>query len=105
MTYPIQPGPSYGAAPKIRESRQNIFSSSEHFNKNRRLTICSLIAAAASHHYEESHLIYGPFASILLDQGFLVEYELDDTLKQLPSFFLPTRFEAYQRKPFISCCH
>ena len=29
-------------------------------------------------HNEESHLIYGPLASILLDQGFPVEYELDE---------------------------
>ena len=34
------------------------------------------IAAEAQHH-EESHLIYGPLESILLDQGFPVEYELD----------------------------
>ena len=33
--------------------------------------------AAASQHPEESHLIYGPFESTLLDQGFPVEYELD----------------------------
>ena len=34
------------------------------------------IAAEAQHH-EESRLIYGPFESTLLDQGFLVEHELD----------------------------
>ena len=34
--------------------------------------------AAASRCHEESHLIYGPLESILLDQGFPVEYELDE---------------------------
>ena len=34
------------------------------------------IAAEAQHH-EESHLIYGPLESTLLDQGFPVEHELD----------------------------
>ena len=49
------------------------------FVQDRRLTVCSSIAAAAaSHHHESSCLIYGPLASILLDQEFLVEYELDE---------------------------
>ena len=48
------------------------------FVQDRCLTVCSSIAAAASHHHEASHLIYGPLASILLDQGFPVEYELDE---------------------------
>ena len=52
MTYPIQSWPSFRAA-QIGE------------------------AAAASHHHEGSRLIYGPLASILLDQEFPVEYELD----------------------------
>ena len=34
--------------------------------------------AAVSRHHEESHLIYEPFESILIDQGFPVEYELDE---------------------------
>ena len=33
--------------------------------------------AAESQHHEESHLIYGPFESTLLDQGFQVKHELD----------------------------
>ncbi len=33
--------------------------------------------AAESQHHEESHLIYGPFESTLLDQGFPGEHELD----------------------------
>ena len=34
------------------------------------------IAVEVQHH-EESHLIYGPFESTLLDQGLPVEHELD----------------------------
>ena len=33
--------------------------------------------AAESQHHEESHLIYGPLVSTILDQGFPVEHELD----------------------------
>ena len=33
--------------------------------------------AAESQHHEESRLIYGPFESTLLDQGFPVKHELD----------------------------
>ena len=57
-------------------SRQTLSLLQNFFVQDRRLTVCSSIAAAASHHHEESHLIYGPLASILLDQGFPVEYEL-----------------------------
>ena len=48
------------------------------FVQDRRLTVCSSIAAATSHHHEGSCLIYGPLGSILLEQGFPVEYELDE---------------------------
>ena len=48
------------------------------FVRDRCLTVCSSIAVAASHHHEGRCLIYGPLASILLDQGFPVEYELDE---------------------------
>ena len=41
------------------------------------LTVHSSLAEASRHH-EESHLIYGPLESILIDQGFSVEYELDE---------------------------
>ena len=60
MTYPIQPGPSFRAAPKIGKSRQNPFSSSELFNENRRLTVCSSIAAASPHHEEEPSNLWTP---------------------------------------------
>ena len=77
MIYPIHPGSSFQAA-LIGESRQNTLPLPQNFVQDRRLTVCSSIAAAASHHHEESCLIYGPIASILLDQGFPVEYELDE---------------------------
>ena len=78
MTYPIQLGPSFRAA-QIGESRQTLSLPQNFFVQDRRLTVCSSIAAAAaSHHHEGSSLIYGPLASILLDQGFTVEYELDE---------------------------
>ena len=59
-------------------SHQTLSLPQNFFVQDRRLTVCSSIAAAASHHHEESRLIYGPLASILLDQGFSVEYELDE---------------------------
>ena len=59
------------------KARQTL-SSLELFKKDSR-TYCPLSSlAAASRHHEESHLIYGPLESILTDQAFLVEYELDE---------------------------
>ena len=40
--------------------------------------LSALQIAAASWIYEESHLIHGLLESILLDQGFPVDYELDE---------------------------
>ena len=77
MTYPIHPGPSFRVA-QIGESLQTLSLPQNVFIQDRRLTVCSSIAAAVSHHHEESHLIYGPLASILLEQGFPFEYELDE---------------------------
>ena len=63
---------------QIGESSPNTFSSSEAFELDR-FTYCPLSSfVAASQHYEECHLIYGPLESILIDQGFPVEYELDE---------------------------
>ena len=76
MTYPIQSVLSFRAA-QIGEATKHSLSEN-FFIQDRRLTVCSSIAAAASHHHEESHLIYGPLASIFLDQWFPVEYELDE---------------------------
>ena len=77
MTYPIHLGPSFRAA-QIGENRQNTLPQNS-FAQDRRLTVCSSIAAAAaaSHHHEGGRQIYGPLASIFLDQRFPVEYELD----------------------------
>ena len=82
MTYPIHPWSSFRAA-QIGEPVKHPLSQNS-FVQNRRLTVCSskaaaaAAAAAAAHHNEGSRLIYGPLASILLDQGFPVEYELDE---------------------------
>ncbi len=48
------------------------------FQTGQTYLLSTLLLAAASHHHGESHLIYGPLASILLDQRFPVEYELDE---------------------------
>ena len=77
MTYPIQPGQSFRVA-QIGEAVKHFYLSQNFLVQDRRLTVCSSIAAAASHQHEESRLIYGPLASILLYQGFPVEYELDE---------------------------
>ena len=66
---------------KLGKSAKHFFSQNS-FVQYRRLTVSSSIAAAeaaaASHHHEGSSLIHGPLASILIDQGFPVEYELDE---------------------------
>ncbi len=77
MTYPIQPGPFFRAAPNWgKPAKHFLFLRS--LQKGQTYLLSALLLAAASHHHEESHLIYGPLASILLDQGFPVEYELDE---------------------------
>ena len=65
---------------KLGKATKTLFLPQNFFVQDRRLTVCSLIAAAAaaSHHHEGRRLIHGPLASILLDQGFPVEYELDE---------------------------
>ena len=78
MNYPILPGLPFRAA-QTEEICQTLFFFQDCFVQDRRLTVCSSIAAAAAaaYHHEGSCLVYGPLASILLDQGFPVEYELD----------------------------
>ena len=49
-------------------------SSSEPFEQD---FLSTPFVAAVSQHHEESRLIYGPFESTLLDEGFPVEHELD----------------------------
>ena len=70
ITYPIQPGPFFQAAPNTLFLRI--------FRKGQTYLLSTLLLAAASRHHEESHLIYGPLESILLGQGFLVDYELHE---------------------------
>ena len=47
------------------------------FQAGRTYFLSAPFIAAESQHHEESHLIYGPFESTFLDQGFPVEHELD----------------------------
>ena len=75
MIYPIQPRSPFRAA-QIGEAAKH--SSFSELLRSGQTSVCSSIAAAVSHHHEGSHLIYGPLASILLDQGFPAEYELDE---------------------------
>ena len=86
MTCPIHPEPSFLAAPKIEESSQNsLFLRNPQWERTSYRLL--LNSSSSIIHYEENHLVYGPLVSILLDQGILVENKLDDTLKQLPTFF------------------
>ena len=63
---------------QIGGSLLNTLSSLEAFELDRRKYCLLSSLAAASRHNEESHLIYGPLESILINQGFPVEYELDE---------------------------
>ena len=47
------------------------------FRAGRTYFLSAPFIAAESQHHEESCLIYGPFESILLDQGFTGEHKLD----------------------------
>ena len=58
--------------------------------------------AAESQHHSESHLIYGPFESTLLDQGFPVEHELyayRNTFMSPLTFALSTAMRNYTQTP------
>ena len=94
---------------KLGKARQTI-SSSELFEKDRR-TYCPLSSlAAASRHHEESHLVYGPLESILIDQGFPFEYELYEfntshtgtTLSRLQLWLYRLRRKILLRHPTTS---
>ena len=69
MAYPIQPGQK-----KNGESPQN-YLFLRTFRAGRTYFLSTPFIAAESQHNEESRLIYGPFESTLLDQGFPVEHE------------------------------
>ena len=76
MTYPIQPD-HFSWQHQIGEKPPNTLPRT-FFEQDRR-NYCPLSSlAAASRHHEESHLIYGPLESILIDQGFPFDYELDE---------------------------
>ena len=82
MTYPIHPD-HFPGQQKLGKPSNTLPLSQNNVVQDRRLTICSSIAAAAaaaasSNQHKGSRLIYGPLVSILLDQGFPVEYELDE---------------------------
>ena len=83
MTCPIQPEPYFLEAPTIEESLRNSLPLRN--PQWERTSIRLLLNSSSSTiHYEESHLVYGPLRSILLDQGILVKNKLDDALEQLP---------------------
>ena len=78
MTYPIQPEPFFRAAPNWGKPAKH-FLLLRSFQTGQ-TSYCPLsFFAAASRNHEEGHLVYGPLESILFDQGFPVEYELDAT--------------------------
>ena len=77
MTYPIQSGSPFRTA-QIGESRQTLLPFSE-LLRSVQTSYCLLFTSSSSiDTMSKTHLIYGPLASILLDQGFPVEYELDE---------------------------
>ena len=57
--------------------------------------------AAESQHHEESRLIYGPFESTLLDQGFPVEHELDACNPPLTGTLLCRLLLCLQRRVIL----
>ena len=75
MTYPIQPGPFSRTAPKLR--KLPTLSLSRTFRTGRTYLLSAPFIAAEAQHHKESHLIYGPLESTLLDERFPVEHELD----------------------------
>ena len=70
MTYPIQSGSFFRAAPNWGKAAKQSLP--------KKLSNWTDILTVHSRHHEESHLIDRPLESILLDQGFPVDYELDE---------------------------
>ena len=109
MTYPIHPGSFFRAAPNwekpVKYSLPKKLS-----NWTDVLLSALLFLVAASRHHEESHLIYGLLESILLDQRFLVDYELDEfnpphtgtTLRHLQNWLCRLRRKIPLRHPATS---
>ena len=114
MTYPIHLYHLSGQH-KLGKAVKTLFLSQNFFVQDRRLTVCSSIVAAASHHHEGSHLIYGPLPSILFDQGSPGEHELDEfntphtgtTLSRLQLWLCRLRCKNFVLTPiyFISGQH
>ena len=77
MTYPIQPGFSFRAA-QNGEIYQTLSLSQNSFVQYRRLTVCSSIAAAAAAAAATQWGKPSNLRLFLLDQGFPIEYELDE---------------------------
>ena len=77
MTYPIHPGPFFRTAPNWGRPAKHSLPQT-FFEQDRRIYCPLSSLAAASRHLDEIHLIYGPLDSILFDQGFPVEYELEE---------------------------
>ena len=67
---------NFPGSTKLGKARLTL-SSSEPFRTGQMYLLPAPLIAAASRYHEESYLIYGPLESILLNQGFPVEYELD----------------------------
>ena len=109
MTYPIQPGPFSRAA--LNWGKPAKHSLPQNFSKRTDVLLSALLfLAEASRQHEESHLIYGPLESILLDQGFLVDYELGEfnlphtgtTLSRLQLWLCRLRCKISLRHPATS---
>ena len=91
------------------KARQTI-SSSATFEQGETYFLSAPFIAAKAQHHEESRLIYGPFESTLLDQGFPVENDLDacnpplyrNTFMSLLTFAMSTATRKSLRHPAIS---
>ena len=108
MTYPIQ-AYHFSGQHQIGESPPNTLFLRT-FRKGQTYLLSALLLAAASWHHEESHLIYGPLESILLDHGFPVDYESDKfnlphtgtTLHHLQNWLCRLRCKILLRHPATS---
>ena len=75
MTYPIHPGPFFRAAPNWGKAAKHSLP--------QKLSKRTDVLTVHSLHWQQHHdtmrkAIYGPLESVLIDQGFPVEYELDE---------------------------
>ena len=75
MTYPIQPDHFSGQHQNGKNPPNTLFLRT--FRTGRMHLLSAPSIAAEAQHHEESHLIYEPLESTLLDQGFPVKHELE----------------------------